>query len=84
MNAGYVTLGVSASGSLLAAVGLWGLIATAGMAWTGVFGTLTACGIATILLGVGLNTMNLVEDEPIQTDQSTQLVFNTADDESTA
>ncbi len=84
MNAGYVTLGVSTSGTLLTIVGLWGLIATAGVAWTGVFGTVTACGIATITLGVALYAWDLVDDEPILTDHATPSVFSSPEDDPTA
>lgn len=84
MKAGYVTLGVSASGTLLAAVGLWGLIATAGVAWTGVFGTVTTCGVATILLGLALSAWDLVDDEPLLTDQATRSLFGSPEDDPTA
>lgn len=84
MNAGIVTMGVSASGSLLAGVGLWGLIVTAGVAWTSVFGTVTACGIATVLLGIVLYAWDLVDDEPLVTTHAVESVFSSREDEPAA
>lgn len=68
MKAEYAALGVSASGLVLSAVGAWGLLATVGVAWTGVFGTITACGLTTVLLGLVLISRDLVDETTLGSD----------------
>lgn len=63
MKVAAVGLALVGSGGVLGLIGSWGIAATAAWVWVGIYGALVLCGIATMLLGVGVWTRDLVKVE---------------------
>lgn len=70
MQSKYLAIMVSASGLLLTAVAAWGLMLITGLAWIGIFTVLSACGLATVAIGIILYTRDLIEEEPLLHDET--------------